>query len=195
SIILAYIWAPYSRTRTHSALDLTGALLLALGLSLLLVALTEGEHMGWLSAPSVAAFVLGLVSLCGWVAWDLRVAEPLLDLRVLAKPVVLYTNLASLLVGYVMFGVFYLVPFLVRGGDAVSYGFDVNPAMIGLYLMPASIGQGLTSLLAARLLQYFSPAWPFAAGLLLCAAGSASLALWHGTPWHVILPVFVLGAG
>src|SRR5699024_4020507 len=130
-----------------------------------------------------------------WLAWSLRVPEPLLDLHVLTRPVVLYTNIANVLLGYVMFGVFFLVPYLVSGGPDVDYGLGVHPGTVGLFLLPSAVGQGLTSLFAARLLRYFNPALPFAGGLGLCIAGAMSLALWHGGVWQILIPVFVLGAG
>ena len=78
---------------------------------------------------------------------ELRVDEPLIDMRVLAERSVLLTNVTALISGFAMFGLFVLVPRFVEapGGlpDAIAarvdYGFGASATTTGLYLLPGSI--------------------------------------------------------
>ena len=89
-----------------------GVALLSAGLVAILVALTEGESWGWVSGRTLGLLVGGIAVLVAWGAAELRVAEPMVDMRMLAKRPVLVTNLTAFVAGFSMFLSFVLVPVL-----------------------------------------------------------------------------------
>ena len=53
---------------------------------------------------------------------ELRTAEPLVDLRTTARPSVLLTNLASIVVGFAMYAMSLVLPQLLQLPEATGYG-------------------------------------------------------------------------
>ncbi|MER3467921.1 MAG: hypothetical protein C4312_05060, partial [Thermoflexus sp.] len=145
--VLVHLLVPESPIKTPSRLDVPGALLLSAGLGSLLLALTEGNTWGWGSPPIAGLFASAAVLLAAWGAVELRVKEPMVDMRMLARRPVLFSNLTGLLAGFAMFGSFVLVPNFVetpRGlpaelARAVDYGFGASTTTTGLYLLPGSL--------------------------------------------------------
>jgi MFS family permease len=105
---------PESPIRTPARLDLRGALVLAVGLVLPLVAISQAHDVGWASTRTLVLIGAGLVVLAFWVALERRTEEPLADVEALVRPPVLLTNVATLLVGFGMFGSFILIPQLAQ---------------------------------------------------------------------------------
>lgn len=184
---------PRSRVHNRSGLDLSGAGLLTGGLVLVLVALTEGVPLGWGSTPVIGAFVVGAALLGGWVWHDFRTDEPLIELDVLSSRPVLLTNLATFALGYVLFGLYFLIPYLVEGKG--PYGFGVSALGAGLYLLPSAIAQIAGGLASDRLAERTSPKAAFTLGMTLAAAAAAWLALLHDRPWEVLVGMALLGLG
>ena len=92
------------------------------GLIALLVALTEGESWGWTSGRTLG---LGAAALVFLVAWGIRGAarhEPMVDMRMLARREILFTNITALIAGFAMFGTFVLVPNFVETPHGLSGG-------------------------------------------------------------------------
>ena len=89
-----------------------------------------------------------------WVALERRTREPLADIAALARPPVLMTNIATLLVGFGMFGSFVLIPTLAEAPTSTGYGFGVDATRAGLLLLPgalAMLGLGpLSGVLGSR---------------------------------------------
>ena len=126
AVVLVHLFVPESPIKTRSRVDVPGAALLSLGLVALLVALTEGERWGWLSGPVLGLFALAAGSLVAWVRVELRVPEPMVDMRMMANRPVLYANLTGLITGLAMFGTFAVVPLLVQLPNGLP------PALAGL---------------------------------------------------------------
>jgi MFS family permease len=181
---------PRSTVRSQARLDLPGGVLLTGGLALILVALTEGTSLGWGSPWIIGGFVAGAALLAGWIAYDLRVEQPLLDLHVLARRTVLLANLSTIGLGFAMFGSFFLVPYLVQGKQ-----FGADTLQTGLFLLPAAVGQVTAGPLAPRLARALGPQWVYALGLALPGLAGAWLALAHATPVEVVVGTLLLGTG
>ena len=79
-----------------------------------------------------------LVFAVAWVLVELRVAEPLIDMRVFAERPVLLTNVTALIAGFAMFGAFSLLPRFIEA-DQATYGFGASATQAGLYLVPSSL--------------------------------------------------------
>jgi predicted MFS family arabinose efflux permease len=182
--------------RAPSRIDAVGALLLGGGLAALLVALTEGPARGWGSGAVVGSFAAAAVLLAGLGAWSRRTPHPLVDLAVLRRPVVLSANVVSFVLGYALFGTFFLVPTLVEGDRAgVGYGFGVGAIGAGLFLLPAAIGQIVAGPLAGRVARAREPRWPLVSGMALLAAGAVILAVGAGSKAAVLGGMLALGLG
>jgi Na+/melibiose symporter-like transporter len=138
---------------------------------------------------------VGALLLVAWVVHDLRVDEPLLDLRVLARRTVLLANLATIGLGFVLFATYFLVPYLVQGSGRAGYGFGADTVQSGLFLLPAAAGQLVSGPLAPRLARLLSPKWVYALGLFLAAVAAAGLGLANGQEWLVALWTLLVGAG
>lgn len=70
-----------SRADRPRRVDPVGQLLVATALAAVTYAIIEGPHHGWTSPAIVATVVLGVLALVGFVVYEPRRREPLLDLR------------------------------------------------------------------------------------------------------------------
>jgi EmrB/QacA subfamily drug resistance transporter len=203
ALLLVHRYVPESPITTPSGVDFVGASLMSAGLVALLLALTEGEDWGWTSGRILLLFAASAVFLVAWGWAELRVAEPMVDMRMLAQRQVLFTNITALVTGFAMFGSFVLVPNFVEMPHDLSrsvqrlvdYGFDATATQAGLYLLPSSITLLFAGPLAGLLGRRWGSKWPLAIGLVLVAASAASLALLHDEPWQLLLAMAIIGVG
>ncbi len=201
--VLVHRFVPESPIKTASRVDVLGATLLSGGLVALLLALTEGEAWGWASGRILGLGAASLVLLVAWGWAELHIDEPMVDMRMLARRVVLFTNLTALIAGFAMFGSFVLVPNFVempRGFSdsvqrAVHYGFDASATKAGLYLLPSSFTLLFAGPIAGLIGRRVGSKWPLAAGMAFVAVAAGSLAAWHDQAWQILLALAVLGVG
>lgn len=167
--------------RVAGRVDVPGAILLGLGLSSALVAVSRSSAWGWSDPRTPGLLVVGLLILAGWFQFERRLDEPLVHIPTLLTPIVAMSNLATLLVGFAMFGSFILMPQLLQAPIDTGYGFGYSATQAGLVMAPGallSLGAGpLSGYLAARL----GAKVPMAAGSLLASVGLALVGLRHDT--------------
>lgn len=203
AVVLVHRFVPESPIKTPSRVDVRGALLLSAGLIALLLALTEGESWGWTSARTLGLLAAGALLLVAWGWVELRVPEPMVDMRMLANRPVLLTNIAALISGFAMFGSFVLIPNFVEMPQQVpeplqglvDYGFDASATEAGLYLLPSSIMLLFAGPLAGLLGRRWGMKWMLSAGMLLVALSVASFAQWNDEPWQILAAMPFLGLG
>lgn len=186
---------PESPIRTPARLDLRGAVVLAVGLVLPLIAISQAHSVGWGSTRTVLLIGAGLAVLVFWIALERRTPQPLAEIAALAKPPVLLTNLATLLVGFGMFGSFILIPTLAQAPTSTGYGFGVDATHAGLLLMPGSFAMLAFGPLSGIIGGRIGNKVPLSAGGLLTAIGLALLAVAHGSQGEVIAFSLVMSAG
>jgi EmrB/QacA subfamily drug resistance transporter len=201
--VLVHRFVPESPIKTASRVDFLGGVLLSAGLVCLLVALTEGETWGWTSTRVAGLFAGAAAFLALWVVAELRVPEPMVDMRVFVRRQVLFTNICALITGFAMFGTFVLIPNFVeapRGLSAeaarvIDYGFNATVTKAGLYLLPSSFALLFAGPAAGLIGRRTGSKWPLAAGMALAGTSAAMLALWNEHPWQILLAMPILGTG
>jgi MFS family permease len=163
----------------------------------LLLALTEGPVWGWGSARTVGLFSASVALSLLWVRTELRVPEPMVDMRMMAKRTVLFTNLTAIFTGFAMFGAFVLLPSLMQThrGGAIHYGFGLSPTATGLYLLPGGVLGFVAGPAAGRLGTRYGSRLPLMLGMLLSAVGIALLAVLHAHPLEISLGMVFIGIG
>jgi EmrB/QacA subfamily drug resistance transporter len=182
---------PVERTR----IDWVGAVLLSGGLVALLLGVTEANDWGWTSGRTLGLLVVGALLLVVWTAVERRIADPLVDLRVLRSRTVAATNLAGALVGFAMFATFLLLPQFAQAPSDTGYGFGMSVTESGLLLVPLAGAQLVTGLLAGRISRWLGFRLMLALGASLSALSFFGLAFEHGEPWQFALAGAVFGAG
>ena len=128
---------PDSRAADAPRTDVAGVLLSTGGIVALLYGIIQAPEHGWTSVASVSAFVVAVVALAGFVAWELHTPAPMLDVRFFRNPRFSAANGAITLAMFGMFGsLFLLSQFLqfVQGNDAFAAGVRMTPFAVGLAL-------------------------------------------------------------
>ncbi|MFK3735438.1 MFS transporter [Streptomyces sp. NPDC088090] len=175
--------------------DLPGALGLGTGLVSLLLAVSKGATWGWGSATTLGLFAAAAVVLLAWGFWELRTRDPLVDLRVTARPVVLLTNLASVLVGFSMYAQSLVVPQLLQLPEATGYGLGQSMMAMGLWMAPAGLAMMLLAPLGAKLSAARGPKVTLSVGALVISAGYASSLALMGSTWGLLVVTLVCNTG
>jgi MFS family permease len=191
----AQIFVPESPVRTPSRVDIPGAILLATGLTLPLLAISEASHVGWGSARTIGLTAAGLVVLTIWVVVERRTPQPLANIRTLTSAPVLMTNIATLLVGFGMFGSFILIPTLAQAPTSTGYGFGADATHAGFLLLPGSLAMLFLGPLSGVVGARFGNKVPLAIGGFVTGLGLALLAVAHGTQLQVLLFCIVMSSG
>ena len=80
----------------------------------------------------IVLFLIAVGALAAWVPYELRVGQPLVDLRTSGRRPVLLTNIASVLVGFAMFANLLLTTQQLQIPAATGYGFGLPVIAAGL---------------------------------------------------------------
>ncbi len=188
------IWLNLHEQAIHrrQSIDWGGAVVLTAGVILLLVAVSEGGDLfGWIS-PAVAAMVAGSLGLLAlFVRHARRTDHPLIDLGLLAEPVIRAGLLVGALAGVVMFGLTTYVPPMVQG---VHQG---TPVEAGVAVAAMSIGWPIASVVAGRLLGRVGARPLVVTGTALLVAGTLLITQLEqfDALWFAALGCAVTGVG
>jgi MFS family permease len=183
---------PDGRTSPGS-LDVGGALLLSAVLVAVLLVVSQGRTWGWGSAATLATAAAAVGAAVGFVLVELRVAAPVVDLRLLRRRPVAATNLATFVVSIGMFAAVTLVPQLAQMPPAAGYGFGATVAATGLLIAPIGVIMVIAAPLGARLTARSGGRTTFQLGALLAAAALLALAVAHDAAWQLVAAGAVLG--
>jgi MFS family permease len=196
AIPLVLHWVPRRPAPSSGQLDLPGAALLGAALVALLVALTVAPQARgateWALTGVLA--VIAVLAASAWLRHEHRVRAPLISLHMLRSPTALWTNGITLVLGYGLFGVYYLVPQFVQNKQ---HGFGASTAIIGLYLLPSAVGQLLGGLTADTLRRGGSPRRPLTMGMAAMGVALAGFAVSAegGSAPGFLAASFLLGCG
>ncbi|MFI6757543.1 MFS transporter [Micromonospora sp. NPDC050417] len=175
--------------------DLIGTVLLGIGVTLPLLAVSRGSTWGWASGRTIGLIAVGLAVLVLFGLVERRVAHPLVDLRLLVLPSVLITNITTFLVGCGMFGVFVLVPQFAEAPTSTGYGFGADATRAGLLLLPGSLAMMAGGPVSAILYHRYGGRAALAAAAGVTALGSVLLAVGHGSQLAILCWSFVALVG
>ncbi|MET7450588.1 MFS transporter [Streptomyces sp. NPDC005574] len=195
ALVLVVLLVPESTVRAGGRFDLAGSLGLAAGLLSLLLAVSKGADWGWTSATTLGLAGAAVAILLSWGFYELRAGQPLVDLRTTAKKQVLFTNLASVALGFSMFAMSLVLPQLLQLPTRTGYGLGRSMMTVGLVLAPQGFVMMVMSAASARLTRAKGPKVTLMTGALIVAAGyGLSIALMSEV-WHLVLVSCVIGAG
>ncbi|WP_405908955.1 MULTISPECIES: MFS transporter [unclassified Streptomyces] len=195
SIVLTLVAVPESPMRAKGTFDVLGAIGLSAGLILFLLPITKGSDWGWTSVTTLGLFGAAAVVLLLWGVMELRVKAPLVDLRTTARRAVLFTNLASIMVGVAFYAVSLVLPQLLQLPKSTGYGLGQSMVVAGLCVAPLGLTMMFTAPVYARISAKYGPKVTLILGMLIIAIGyGAGLGLMSAA-WQTIVIAVVLGAG
>src|SRR4051812_13261883 len=130
---------PESPVKTPGEINYRAAGLMTVGISVVLLAITETSTWGWGSPKTLGLLTAGSLLIVAWVREELRSREPLVDMRMMAIRGVWTTNAVAFLIGVGMYSSFILLPELVQEPKSTGYGLGASVTTAGLFLLPSTI--------------------------------------------------------
>ena len=179
----------------RASLDVTGIALLIVAVSCMQYVLDQGQHDDWFSNQTIQLCTfLALTATAAFVWWELRVEQPIVDLRILRTPAVT----AALAIAGGLAGIVFPALLLLPQYTVEELGFTSTLAgvLIGIRALPVL----LLTMPVARLtsIRGFDLRWLIGGGLafsgigLLWLAGSVTTQSDLGT---LVPPLLLVGAG
>jgi DHA2 family multidrug resistance protein len=172
--------------------DGVGLALLVAGIGSLQVALDQGERLDWFESSAITILVVvAVVALVTFVLWELRVAHPLVDLRVLRNRTFALGTFLITVVGFGLYSSFLLLTFYTEH----LLRYDALTA--GWVLAPGGVGSLVSLAIGGRLVDRIDPRWLVSLGTGIIAyslflMGTLSLG---ADFWAVLWPRFIQGFG
>lgn len=192
AIYLLLVKVPADRPAERRKLDLGGAAIVTVGLGALAYGLTalSAENSGSSAGRSIAFVVAGLATFAGFIFWERRQRDPMVDLSLFRIVAFSGANVATFFLYFALSGVLFYLPMLLIAG------WGLSEAETGFIFLPLSAVIALLSGPVGKLSDRIGPRLPIAAGSLIVAAAFAGLAVavgvgYHGF-WTAIFPAMVL---
>src|SRR4051812_46255905 len=177
------------RQEQAGSLDVLGFVLSGIGLVSVVYALGVAGHEGFGDQQVLLFGLGGLVLIAAFILWELRVAEPMVDVRLLSNKLFGVSNVVVITANASMMGSFFLLPLLLQTQMGLS-AFEV-----GLMTFPMALGVAAMSKMAASLYETLGPRRIMAAGLAGNAVLTIMLALinYDTSSWLIAANMFVRG--
>lgn len=162
--IVAVWWtAPESRASHVDRLDRIGIVLSLVGVTLLVWSIIEAPKYGWLSTESLLGYLVSVIALGLFVAWELRVATPVLNMRLFRIRRFAVPALAITVSYFCAFGFLFLITQYFQGVK------EFSPLEFGIHSLPFALAVGIGAPAATLLAQRVGATAVIVSGVLILA--------------------------
>ncbi len=177
--------------KKHVKFDWWGAVSLGAALAFLTLVLDQGETWGWLSAASVACYILTVVCSAWFYFVEIHEPEPIVDFKFFKIGTFNATMLNNFIVFMALIGSIFLVPIFAE----TFLGYDATQT--GYLFIPLAIAMLVAAPLGGRLIGRVKPSYVIFASTFVCGIGILMLggidARW--TSWDIIVPMCIMAFG
>ena len=170
AVVLTLLARPHDERRSVP-IDVRGAVLVSAGMALTVLGLQQASQWGWTSLATLGSIAAGVLVLAWFVRFELRVPDPLLDLRIFAHRGFAADNAVLFLIAACF------VPLFFFASVYAQVVLDYNAGKTGLYILVIFIGFASGSQVGGRMLDRRGAKRPAVLGSALAAAG---FILWGG---------------
>ncbi|HEY2073855.1 MAG TPA: MFS transporter [Gaiellaceae bacterium] len=188
-------FVPESPVRVPGRVNWIAAALMTVGISAVLLAISETTAWGWGSARTLGLLVGGLVVCVIWVLVESRSAVPLIDMGMMRIRGVWTTNLTAFLLGAGMYSSFIVFPQFAQLPKSTGFGFGSSVVVSGLYLIPSTVGMVVMGFAAGAIARTFGSKSAAVVGSAITAASFGLIAAAHAHPWELLVSTGLLGIG
>ncbi|WP_275571914.1 MFS transporter [Mycolicibacterium vanbaalenii] len=165
--------------RTPGRLDWAGTLTFGIGLTVLLIGITYGiqpyggSTTGWTNPWVLGSIAAGLALLVVFCVVELRVAQPMVNVRLFRSAAFGMGNVAGLMSSMGRGGLQFMLIIWLQGIwlPLRGYDFEVTPLWAAIYMLPITVGFLLAGPIAGWLSDRYG-ARPLTVGGMLLMAGS-----------------------
>lgn len=192
SLFATAAFVPNSSDVSEHRFDIVGSILSAVAIGGVVLGIHEGPERGWSDPIALAGLLVGVLAIVGFIMWERRQTDPLLDLSAFRDRGLSSGSSTLLIVFAVMFGIFLvLFPYLqaVVGWSALRSAAGLLP--MAAMMMP-------TSTIAPRIAARFGTRQTMISGVAIFGAGMMTLALRasvEGGYWSVLPGLMIIGLG
>jgi len=165
AMVGAWILVPESRNPTALRIDWTGAALSGVALVTFVWAIIEAPSQGWTSVPVVSAFVVAALALVAFIAWERRVEEPLLDVRLFRNARFTAASLTVTVLFFALFG------FLFLSTQYLQFVLGFSPSAAGLRMLPYALAMIVAAPTSSKIVARFGTKRVVTTGMLTFAGG------------------------
>jgi EmrB/QacA subfamily drug resistance transporter len=184
-LLLTESKAPHRRP-----LDLPGVLLSAVGLAAVTYGMITGPDDGWLSATVLGALVGGVFLVAVFVWWELRQAEPLVEMKLFRNRTFSSAVGAVTAVFFALFGASYLL------SQFIQFVQGVNSFGVGLRFVPMAAGTLITANLSVRIAARAGLRATMVAGIAMLTAAMLLLTVISASgTWTLLASFSLIGLG
>jgi DHA2 family multidrug resistance protein len=176
---------PESSVRRTAGVDWIGIALLVVGIGSLQTLIERGNRLDWFDSRFITGLaVLAAGSLGAFVYHELRVAHPVVDLRVLRHRALAVGCVYGALVGIGLYGSVFLFPLFTQ--QVLHW----SSWQSGLGIAPSAIATAITMLIVGRLVWWAGPAPLFAIGVALFVPTLLAMSHWttQSGGWDLFWP-------
>lgn len=174
-------------------IDVTGLVLLVLGIGALQLFLDKGHELDWFESSSIVWLaVIAAVALVTLVIWELGAANPVINLRLFAN----YNY--SLGVALVTFGYFAFFSGVIVFPLWLQLGMGYTPLQAGMSISAVGVTSLLLTPIVGKNIDKFNPKYALSLGFLLFSIACLWVVRTYNRDldmWHIVLPRFLQGVG
>jgi EmrB/QacA subfamily drug resistance transporter len=178
---------PEGERDTSARIDWVGLVTFSGALFCLVLALIRGNDEGWGSALIVALLAASVLLMLAFVATELRISTPMLDLSLFRIPAFTGAQIGAFALHSSMFAMFlYLVIYIQ---SILGY----SPLEAGLRFLPISVLSFIVSPVAGKLAERLPVRGFMGGGLILVGSGLVLMGgIDPGDDWTTLLPGFIV---
>jgi len=191
ALIGVLLTVPETAEPSRQRFDLLGVVLIAGSLFALVDAIIEAPDRGWTAITTLAEIAAGLVALAVFAGWELRIRNPLIDLRVFRNRAFSAAAGSVTVVFFALFGsLFVLTQYL-----QLVLGY--SPLAAGVRALPFALATAALSPVSPLLAKRFGTRVVIPAGMVLMGIGLLDFATAgvHTSYPPLAIAVAIMGAG
>ncbi|MEG0473032.1 MAG: DHA2 family efflux MFS transporter permease subunit [Solibacillus sp.] len=132
-------------------IDILSVVLSTIGFGGLLYGFSTASTAGWGAVEVWGTILVGVIGIIWFVVRQLRLEEPLLDLRIYSYPAYALASVISMVLSVAMFSGMILTPAYVQNVR------EISPFDAGLMMLPGAIVMGIMSPITGKLFDKFGP--------------------------------------
>nr|WP_309100158.1 MDR family MFS transporter [Fredinandcohnia onubensis] len=166
--ICAIVFLPARQGAKNVSLDKLGLVTIVAGNVSILLYVTTGYRLGWLSGGSIILLLLGIVGFAAFIWRELTVEEPLLNIRIFKYPKFAIGTIVNCLLAIGLYSSIFLLPLFMEEVQGIS------SSIVGLVMLPGALIMMIVSIITGKLYDKIESSWFIFVGTFL-----VSFATWE----------------